>query len=422
MESKLTTEVESSSARPLMASLSAGTFTQKSFSSSGYSIIVRLSEFLLKGCSPWREAPPCADYIGPVKVARTPDGRGRRLFATQDVRAGTLLLISNPMAMSYDDPHRVLLLMRLVAHAQDDPLFLKQMYCLAHTQSSQDEMEVPSMDFLASPPRSPSDYGTDVHVDPSRIMDIIMLNSFEGEFKDDNQESKTWFCGLYLIASLINHSCHRNASRLIVRGTMILHAATDIQKGEEITITYISTVAPLELRHKSSLAMKFGFKCKCKGCIVEDSLRHSLSDVSEMYCNLHDKAFDEVRKAISLVSHRPTESSFSVVAQFRSIFDRVSSRIRSEYGLSEIERKWIMAGYSSAYLGKCLIRGYIARFSKKPAIWDDTIVEVVEALRTTIPGLPHTLSLITLIVAITQRLENKHEIGKDDVQCTRSTN
>ncbi|MCO5557810.1 hypothetical protein L7F22_011382 [Adiantum nelumboides] len=243
-------------------------------------------------------------------------------------------------------------------------------------------------------------------------MDIIMLNSFEGEYKNGKDEPKIWFCGLYLIPSLINHSCHRNTSRLIIGGAMILHAATDIKKGEEITITYWSTVAPFQRRRKSSLSMKFGFACKCKRCIVEESL-HFLHDVSDLYCMLHDKASEEVHMAMRSQGIPLPEASFTTVMQLRNVFETVRERVFMEKGLSDLEKRWVLAGYSSAYLGKWLVSGYGSHFSNVPALVDQVLVEVVKALTTTVPGLVQTLSLITLIVGITQKLENKEELAKE---------
>lgn len=377
------------------------------------SMVSGLSQYLLKNCTPWQEAPPCPDYVGPVVVARTPDGRGRGLFATEDVPTGTLLLISNPLSLTYDDPHRISLLAKLVSDAQKDPLLLKRIYTLAHTQSSQHQLEVPSMDFLTS---DSSEYASGEEcapIDPKKIMDIIMLNSFEGEYQNEAHDDSTWFCGLYLIPSLINHSCHRNASRLIIGGAMLVHAARDIRKGEEITITYVSTVAPLRRRQKSSLAMKFGFTCKCKRCILEESLENSLGDMSELYCSLHDKATEEVH--VAMHSHRfpPPDSSYPAVTQLRNVYDIVRERVYAQNGLSELERNWVLAGYSSAYLGKWLVIGYTTFFSDAPALLDPKVVDVIKALRTTVPGLVHTLSLATFIVGITQREENKDEIAKE---------
>ncbi|KAI5076312.1 hypothetical protein GOP47_0008377 [Adiantum capillus-veneris] len=318
------------------------------------------------------------------------------------------------MAISYDDPHRIRLLSKLVTMAAKDPLFLRKMHSLAHTQSSQHRLEVPSMDFLTS---DSSDYMYSEEVvdpepfDPARIMDIIMLNSFEGEYKTGKEESR--LCALYLLPSLINHSCHRNASRLIVGGAMIIHAATDIRKGEEITITYVSTVAPLQRRQKSSLSMKFGFTCKCKRCRVEESLQNSLRDVSELYCDLHDKAADEVHMAMCSQRSPPPESSFTTVLQLRNVFDTVCEKVFADKGLSELEKRWVLAGYSSAYLGKWLVSGYASHFSNVPVLLDQKVVEVVKALRATVPGLVHTLSLTTFILGITQRLESKEELAKE---------
>lgn len=49
-------------------------------------------------------AAPTADYVGPVAIKPTRDGRGWGLFVTRDVAAGELLLVENALALGWDDP------------------------------------------------------------------------------------------------------------------------------------------------------------------------------------------------------------------------------------------------------------------------------------------------------------------------------
>lgn len=379
-------------------------------------VVEGLSDFLLKGCSGWREAPLCPDYVGPVAVARTADGRGRGLFATEDVRAGSLLVISNAMAISHDDPHRILLLSKLISFAQENHNFMRRIYTLAANHSSQNDMAVPTMDFLTSKTSKEEEEEEDDDVpklDPRRIMDIMLLNSFEGEFTSrDPVNPKTRFCGLWLIPSLINHSCHRNASRLVVGDAMIIHAAADICAGEEITITYVDVLAPLRLRQEASQAMKFGFSCNCRRCVLEKSIDPLLNDVSHAFCNLHNKATEEVHAAIFSQEPLPLESSFPACMELWNVFDTLHKRICSFDGLSKLEKQWILAGYSSAFLGKWLVTGYSTGFADRSAFVNQTVVEFVEAMKATIPGLLHTLSLITLLVGIAQRMEGNEAAAR----------
>ncbi|MCO5582222.1 hypothetical protein L7F22_036114 [Adiantum nelumboides] len=45
-------------------------------------------------------APNCSNYLGPVEIQMRADGRGRGLFATKDIKAGTLVMVSKAIAFS----------------------------------------------------------------------------------------------------------------------------------------------------------------------------------------------------------------------------------------------------------------------------------------------------------------------------------
>ncbi|KAI5082255.1 hypothetical protein GOP47_0001998 [Adiantum capillus-veneris] len=322
-------------------------------------VVSGFSEYLLSS-SPWPEAPYCPDYVGPVVVAKTTDGCGRGLFTTEDVRA------------------------------EKDHHFRRQIYTLAHTHEAQNVLPVPTMDLLTSPSSSCTNISCDndlPSVDLTRIMDIMVLNSFEGEFPNkDPQKPKTRLSGLWLIPSLINHSCHRNASRLIVGGAMVIHAAAEIRKGEEITITYVDILAPLQARQKAFQDMRFGFSCICKRCVLEQSLETCLADVSREFCSLHVQVTEEVYLALFSPTSLSSKSSFPACTNLNKLFETLSEKVDAIDGLSELEKKWVLGGYSSAFLGKWLVNGYTTRFADLPSFVNHDVVAVVAAMQATIPG------------------------------------
>jgi hypothetical protein len=72
---------------------------------------------------------------------------------------------------------------------------------------------------------------------------------------------------IFPVACRINHACDNNAqkswNKKIKRHTV--HALRDINKGEEITITYLAPLKNRRARHKA-LQEKFGFACLCRLC------------------------------------------------------------------------------------------------------------------------------------------------------------
>lgn len=374
--------------------------------------VVDLSEYLLKGTN-WRDAPKCPDFVGPVIVKLTSDGRGRGLFASQNITCGSLLLISNAMAFSLNDPHRISLLSKLVASANSSPAFLQQLYSLADSPSQTDLM-IPSMDLFSSTNShfSAASHDTQMVVDHNRIMNIIMLNAFEGEFNSwPDPSPANSFSGLWLLPSLINHSCFRNTTRLVVGEAMIIHAAADIQAGEEITISYVDVMAPLKQRQETCRAMRFGFNCECKRCVLEKSLEQSLKEVSERFNNLYSKAVDEVHSAVFARDPLPLEASPSCM-ELGKVFDLLMTKMSSFANLTELEKHWILAGYSCAFMGKWLVSGYSTGFADVPAFVNSSAMDLVNAMKSAVPGMLRTLSFTTLLVFLAQRIEGNEDLTR----------
>ncbi|KAK9774394.1 putative SET domain-containing protein [Seiridium cardinale] len=74
--------------------------------------------------------------------------------------------------------------------------------------------------------------------------------------------------GLFTRASLVNHSCIPNAARSFLGDLIVLRAAKDIKKGQEITLAYVSRNFPgLNLKTLQEMITEgFGFSCKCGLC------------------------------------------------------------------------------------------------------------------------------------------------------------
>ncbi|KAK3287938.1 hypothetical protein CYMTET_4575 [Cymbomonas tetramitiformis] len=79
--------------------------------------------------------------------------------------------------------------------------------------------------------------------------------------------------GVYLLPSMMNHSCDPNIDVLFPENNfkMELTARRDISAGEELLITYIDAAAHVEVR-RSELQWAYGFSCQCPRCNEEASL------------------------------------------------------------------------------------------------------------------------------------------------------
>lgn len=390
---------------PLLSFSSSASCPPAAPTSSSSSSVADLSEYLVKGCN-WQDAPKSIDYVGPVFIDRTSDSRGRGLFASQNVRPGELLLVSNAFASAHNDPFCIELFSKIVSLAQDSPISLRQLYSLAGSNSSSHSMPVPPLSLfhpssIAAPQKEAQE---ELQFDEKRLMHIMQINSFEGAISSPKSLPVTKLTGLWLLPSFINHSCSPNAARLVAGEAMFIHAATDIQANEEITLAYTDVMSPLKRREEALQKMGLGFSCECKRCFAERSVKQFLQEVSQRFHSLFDKAAEEVHAAAS-AKEGPSRDSFPACTELAATFGILRKEMTSVGSLSELQKQWILAGYSSAFLGKWLVTGYSTGFANASNFVNSTALELVQAMRLTVPGMQRTLTFATLLASLARRDE-----------------
>uniref|UniRef100_A0A7I4F6F9 SET domain-containing protein n=1 Tax=Physcomitrium patens TaxID=3218 RepID=A0A7I4F6F9_PHYPA len=87
------------------------------------------------------------------------------------------------------------------------------------------------------------------------------------------------FLGLWPLASFINHSCASNSFRLHVGDTLFLHASRPIEAGEEVTLAYVNTLLPRQMRQELLDQNSWEFKCNCSRCLLEAKLSAPLKQL-----------------------------------------------------------------------------------------------------------------------------------------------
>lgn len=96
-------------------------------------------------------------------------------------------------------------------------------------------------------------------------MKIFMANNFEVR--------NTGNLVIFKVASRFNHACIPNAFRRFTEaGNIVIYAIADIKKGEEITLDYVCAGAVSVSVRRKYLSEKFGFICRCKGCVSNKTL------------------------------------------------------------------------------------------------------------------------------------------------------
>ncbi|KAL8365076.1 hypothetical protein RB595_004069 [Gaeumannomyces hyphopodioides] len=120
--------------------------------------------------------------------------------------------------------------------------------------------------------------------------------------------------GIFVEASRINHACIQNAQNTWNEGLqqLTIHAIRDINRGEEITIMYLTDRANRAARQRT-LQRNFRFTCSCQLCLLPPSLRASsdarLDEIQRLDKSIGDgiqitasplQALHDVRKLLKL--------------------------------------------------------------------------------------------------------------------------
>ncbi|MCO5579122.1 hypothetical protein L7F22_032974 [Adiantum nelumboides] len=362
-------------------------------------MIEGLSDFVLNR----KIIPKFSDFVGPVVVRQTEDGRGRGLFATARVRPGDLLMASNALAFAVQDVRKLPvydafgtknitvsmqedMVSELVRKGNESSALLRKIYSLASSTMST-SMEVPSMDMLTKN-AGPGDNVDAAEVDIERIQQIVQSNGF-------NQEPMMYdYCcaGIWLLPSFINHSCIPNACRAHVGKGLLIHAAAEIKAGEEITMPYFNPTFPLEYR--TARTKTWNFQCVCKRCQVEKLNESHLHDLNKKFSSL----FEDGRKEYILAMKNNTEfresvSLMSACKELFKLYKKIKGKVAALSLLSNTEKKWLLTSYSSAFFAQWFRDWGVV----EPKLFGEsfkTAVELMEALRASVPGCPWNFSFV----------------------------
>ncbi|XP_030853047.1 N-lysine methyltransferase SMYD2-like [Strongylocentrotus purpuratus] len=107
----------------------------------------------------------------------------------------------------------------------------------------------------------------DVLPEPSSLLNMygaINCNGFSILDNDLNGIAP----GIYLRASMVNHSCDPNCQVISDGRKLQLRTVKDVTEGEECTISYVDLMDPTKER-QAELEKRYHFTCKCVKCIKE---------------------------------------------------------------------------------------------------------------------------------------------------------
>ncbi|GAB6027434.1 hypothetical protein CHUAL_001697 [Chamberlinius hualienensis] len=237
-------------------------------------------------CKPFKLI-DCADYVGPVKVVEVP-GRGRGIIVTEDVKPGTLLIVSKALAFAF-----------IKSGEEVDELYSKVVQCVTKNPNFyvSKVYDLHSGDGYSH--QEPTLFGDSENklepvVDVERIKKICATNVFSADriypadgldpAKNDLTVETAGF-GLFHLPSFINHSCIPNVYEMFYNDVMCIRACLPIKSGEEISFSYVPLFG-LSFEERQQRLRSRGFSCTCFLCQLDEnerlSCRHHREDISKL--------------------------------------------------------------------------------------------------------------------------------------------
>ncbi|TDZ68121.1 SET and MYND domain-containing protein 4 [Colletotrichum trifolii] len=222
----------------------------------------------------------CATFSAPVEV-RPSLGRGNGLFTTKAVKAGDLLFCEKAFAYSYaaeDDAvsrRNIKMLMnlgtkRMTVGGQASLIAMIVQKLHHNPQLASRFTELHHGEYHSAEPSSSEEPSTDSFL----VERIVSLNCFGAprstlktmERLHGEKDMKHTTCGVWTIASHVNHSCAGNCRRSFIGDMMVVRAAQDVDAGTELLFCYQQPNPGDDYQATQKRLKNWGFTCRCELC------------------------------------------------------------------------------------------------------------------------------------------------------------
>lgn len=232
-----------------------------------------------------------ASFLG--RTAIRPSKYGRGLFATQDIKAGELVMVEKGFAYSYetDDKTKKAVIVNPTTGRYCEGTHATLMVSSIQ-QLSRNHINRTSelLDLHTGTYKKTNTKGAVFERNPAvEVVDVFLVQAIiehnacrcptgaslqRGEEQEATQanEEEHQPTGIWVRAQYINHSCVFNASRSYIGDAMIVRANKDIRKDGEITVAYFELGVDLAARRARSEAT-WSFKCSCALCTADAKTR-----------------------------------------------------------------------------------------------------------------------------------------------------
>ena len=178
-----------------------------------------------------------------------------------------------------------------------------------------------------------------VDLNAYRCASPVSEYAFVEEEPQRSEEERHECYGVFPLASLFNHTCTPNMSKVLLADWVFLRAARDISPGEELTQFYCDIRMPVDMRQKE-LSDLFGFNCGCGRCRFEMSLEKAAKDLLEPWSRLYSSEVPGFHQKLGPIQVSQLEG---LISEAESAARTALQRSGVEPSLpAEVRESWLM--------------------------------------------------------------------------------
>ena len=219
------------------------------------------------------------DYFNPKLELQFEKNKGIKIIAKEQLHKGELLIVEKALVSSQVDPNidedddnpnvskdnptvvvEIDMFNKLGVKLKKYPLDYEKFYCLCDGTNVNEDLN------QRRKYSEKQDNGT-IDLDTFKVNQVICLNKY-GNGRTIIYYKETCV-GVWGYASFFNHNCLPNTSHLAIGDYYIGYCIKDINKGEEITSSYVDAKLPYKERQQTILE-NWRFKCCCELCKYQE--------------------------------------------------------------------------------------------------------------------------------------------------------
>lgn len=276
------------------------------------------------------------NFINPKIEIKMTNAKGRGLFAQDDIFPGEILLFEKAVVYDYNDENSIKKVWefnfeknrvhfnqevknKLFSKVQKNKLINLRVEHLLHNSKIKENFKYCDINVFKSGAYShyqlnnKSSQKSKISMSDIDEMDSVNAFSDDVNLKKLFKQEKYLRMGhgIWLVCSLMNHSCYANTDRLFLDEYMVVQSSRLIKKGEEIFTHYCPI---LDFEERKKILQNYNFTCKCEICEYESK--------NNCVKNINDKT----KNILENLNQGEYSKSIKQVIEFKNYLNSLDSK------------------------------------------------------------------------------------------------